>query len=1046
MPILNPNDASQLDRHLTRFFEVDDGERANVLRQMFVGEMDFESAQGVVPLQPSPRHVILPETGELIATAEGFNVVYVALNLAETDRVRKSEAVQVAKRIESVLGPDMVVLLANTSVSQLHFIHPVFDTDTPTLRRMVIERDLPRRTVVQQLSKCYYEWHRKTLRQALLLAYDIEAVTSRFFDEYRIAFEQVEISIEGFGTDKNEQDARHLFTQTLFNRLMFVYFVSRKGWLSFEGDHEYLAAIWKSHGLTSSDVSFYDLRLKTLFFTGLNNEQSIDIVRNGEVIKSLIGEVPFLNGGLFEITSIEKDHSIEVPDDAIESILGPTGIFERFNFTVMESTPFDVEVAVDPEMLGKVFEELVTGRHDSGSYYTPRSVVSFMCREALKGYLVNSVSEASAVAITSFVDDRDPSGLTVEQARDISSSLEQVTVVDPASGSGAYLLGMMQELVELSQALFSNDLSATPRGLYDLKLHIIEQNLYGTDADDFAVSIAMLRLWLSLAIEFEGNYPPPLPNLDFKIICGDSLSGHSPRHPGQYQLFQNQVEIIADQITELKHLYVEAWGGEKKNLRNQILELESELTGFQSHSYFPSNSINWRTKFAEVFTSSDGFDIVLANPPYVRMELLDNKSEKLYKDNFSTVSAPRADLYVYFYELAHQLLRDGGSVALITSNKFFSAAYGERLRSYLHSSFSINSITNFGDLPIFGAAAYPAIFIAQKGNSGDQYELTVTQLEKPLRSQFKKSETAVTEESVGRAVSDIDGLINRHGWTDYPATELSKGNWTLIDPSMSEILSNLIDSFPNLNEVLDGQLYRGVVSGLDDAFVVDSATAKKLVTDDPNSAEILKPWLAGRDIKRWSPKSRDLQLIFCNRGIDIDSYPAVRQHLKKHKARLEKRATAHVHPWYELQQPQTGIFEHFSRPKIVWPSICKPNELKFCLDETGAFVNSKVYFIPEGYTWLLAILNSSVGLFVMGSLSTRLRGGYLELKSESVVGKMPIPAVTDEQKAEIESLVNSASSNGNSKNDAAIDSIIYKLYGLSEESQNLIESVRTEST
>ena len=197
-----------------------------------------------------------------------------------------------------------------------------------------------------------------------------------------------------------------------------------------------------------------------------------------------------------------------MPDEAIGQVL--TGLFDRFNFTVMESTPFDIEVAVDPEMLGKVFEELVTGRHDSGAYYTPRPVVSFMCREALKAYMEGQDTGLAPEAVARFVDHQDTDGLGVAQARRIAAALAEATVVDPACGSGAYLLGMMQELIELQTALYNA--GADAKALYDLKLEIIQRNLYGVDIDSFAVNIAMLRMWLSLAIDYEGATPEPLPN------------------------------------------------------------------------------------------------------------------------------------------------------------------------------------------------------------------------------------------------------------------------------------------------------------------------------------------------------------------------------------------------------------------------------------------------------------------------------------------------------------------------------------------------------
>ncbi len=241
-------------------------------------------------------------------------------------------------------------------------------------------------------------------------------------------------------------------------------------------------------------------------------------------MESVFGSVPFLNGGLFEETDLDRRPGVTVPDGAVERVL--RGLFDRFNFTVMESTPFDIEVAVDPEMLGKVFEELVTGRHESGAYYTPRPVVSFMCREALKGFLEGRDVGLPPEAVARFVDEHDASGIPLASAPKVGAALDEATIVDPACGSGAYLLGMMQELVELQTALYN--VRADDRSLYDLKLHIIQRNLYGVDNDEFAVNIAMLRMWLSLAIEYEGERPEPLPNLDFKVVRGDSLLGPDP--------------------------------------------------------------------------------------------------------------------------------------------------------------------------------------------------------------------------------------------------------------------------------------------------------------------------------------------------------------------------------------------------------------------------------------------------------------------------------------------------------------------------------------
>ena len=520
MPIQNRDDAAEVETRIASIFAAPPNGRANAIRRLFVETLDFSGASGQVSLAGAAANAVLPDAAERIAVLDGVSVVFVPLNIEGTDRVRKAEVDTAARLIADQLGDDLLLVFTNTSASQLHFILPKFEGTRPTLRRMVVERDLPQRTAVERVSTIFWK-HRDIgiISRALNEAFDVEPVTKDFFAEYKRIFENAMGTVTGFGEEETEN--KRTFVQTLFNRLMFVYFLSRKGWLRFDGNADYLNALWQDYGKGLGDVNFHRDRLRPLFFSGLNNPNSRDLT---EGLRTVIGDVPFLNGGLFEETELDKRNGIAVPDEAIRQLL--TGLFGRFNFTVMESTPFDIEVAVDPEMLGKVFEELVTGRHDSGAYYTPRPVVSFMCREALKGYLEGQDTGLEAESIDRFVDHHDTEGTGVAQARRVAEALAEVTVVDPACGSGAYLLGMMQELIELQVRLFN--VTQDSKSLYDLKLEIIQRNLYGVDIEDFAVNIAMLRLWLSLAIDYEGATPEPLPNLDFKVVCGDSLLGPAP--------------------------------------------------------------------------------------------------------------------------------------------------------------------------------------------------------------------------------------------------------------------------------------------------------------------------------------------------------------------------------------------------------------------------------------------------------------------------------------------------------------------------------------
>ncbi len=396
-----------------------------------------------------------------------------------------------------------------------------------------------------------------------------------------------------------------LFTQRLFNRLLFIVFLERKGWLVPPdltglgrpvGSGEYLAALWDAHRHSerSEESNFYRDRLKLLFFAGLNNPGSVDItgIKADGPLAAMIGRVPYLNGGLFEKEALDEREDIVVPDAVFTPLFAD--LFYHYNFTVTESTPLDVEVAVDPEMLGKIFEELVTGRHESGSYYTPKLVVAFMCREALKGYLGDVCPRESPTAIAAFVEERDPAALHNPEA--VLEALKRVKVCDPACGSGAYLLGMLHELLDLRVCLFAaRGLDA--QTLYKRKLEIIQNNLYGVDLDPFAVNIARLRLWLSLIVDYDGDDPPPLPNLEFKIEVGDSLTAPAPA-PLQPDLFRQQ--DVAD-FFALKGQFMTAHGPEKRDLKAKIDALRTAIAAWAGEES-GADAFDWAVDFAEVFT------------------------------------------------------------------------------------------------------------------------------------------------------------------------------------------------------------------------------------------------------------------------------------------------------------------------------------------------------------------------------------------------------------------------------------------------------------
>lgn len=598
------------------------------------------------------------------------------------------------------------------------------------------------RTFVEQIGRADFSSIEKITE-----AFSVEPVTKEFFRQFREIFEEAEATIKL----KWSEEKKRLYTQRFFNRVLFITFLERKGWLTFNGRKDYLKALFADYYENTRDknANFHRSRLNTLFFMGLNHPSG-DKRQKAEYkpILSLIGDVPYLNGGLFEEEEDDKDGPT-FSDAIIAKVLNE--LVYQFNFTVTESTPLDVEVAVDPEMLGRIFEELVTGRHESGSYYTPKPVVAFMCREALKGYLATALPAESAEGLALFVDKNDAK--LVRNPMQVVDALRAVKVCDPACGSGAYLLGMLHELLEQYAVIFAQH-QKDGQTIYQTKLDIIQNNLYGVDKDDFAVNIARLRLWLSLIVDFEGGTPPPLPNLDFKIECGDSLTAPDPSGGLQPDMFRyGQVR----DFLALKNEFMDLHEGseKKKKLGKQIDELKKQIEEWAHPKGYDkeSDSFDWQVDFAEVFApelaqstlggkmagmvnttkgqmeltdapKEGGFDIILANPPYGAT--VDTKVRDIYFDSKSENGQSR-DTYGLFIVRALQLLRRKGQFCFIVSDTWRTIETHKYLRKKILKSTTVAHVI---DLPswIFNATVNTSILTLSKTIAPDSHKIITSEL------------------------------------------------------------------------------------------------------------------------------------------------------------------------------------------------------------------------------------------------------------------------------------------------------------------------------
>ncbi|RIK00055.1 MAG: hypothetical protein DCC46_07050 [Armatimonadetes bacterium] len=608
----------------------------------------------------------------------------------------------------------------------------------------------------------------RALYDAWLAACSVETLTKEFFTKLSELFFDTSDSVATRFPDENE---RRLFVQTLFNRLIFLRFVEEKGWMRIDGRYDYLQALWEK--ARDSNQPLWPTRLNALF--GAVNHPISDKVH--EVAKPIIGTVPYLNGGLFEDDSRFADPTVQFPDVVFDRLVGAEGLLYRYLFTVEESTPLDVQVAVDPEILGKIFEQLTiaTKRHDTGSYYTPREIVQFMCREALVGYLtsprpsgVRELPEAKARAL---VYDHDDSTLTNQEGNQAFEALKAIKVVDPACGSGAYLLGMLQELYALFEKLRRSDrkFSDDPaKEAHERKLWIIENNIYGVDLQAFATNTAMLRLWLTLLVEDSGETPQPLPNLEYKIETGDSLLGPDPSQPIDWSKVQRGLDFegldeTVDALRKLRANYQDSHGPAKAEVKAKfeakLAELREKVTGSPIKN---SANFHWQVEFFDVFlddpnTRQPGFDVVIMNPPYVSRNVLRRQSAEIVRilqSNYETTSGRDFDLFGCFIERGVEMLRPQAMLTLIVASGWYSGSGFSALRRFVASKTDPRFFVNL-PYDIFAAAwVDTTILIASRRATPTGWPRESSCLAR-LRN-FEKREKIAAREDFERGSATVD--------------------------------------------------------------------------------------------------------------------------------------------------------------------------------------------------------------------------------------------------------------------------------------------------
>ena len=701
--------------------------------------------------------------------------------------------------------------------------------------------------------------------------------------------------------------------------------------------------------------------------------------------------------------------AMQVDDGVLKGII--RGLYypeSPYEFSVL---PVDVLGQVYEQFLGRVIrlddghtatvEDKPEVRKAGGVYYTPTYIVDYIVEKtvgkSLDGKRAGPKGDAS-----------------------------RLKVVDPACGSGSFLIGAYQYLLDWHRDRYVEDgpenwskvLYEGPGGQHHLtideKKRILLNNIYGVDIDPQAVEVTKLSLLLkvlegeseaSLATQLRMFQERALPDLDGNIKCGNSLIG-----PDFYD-------------------------------SEQMVLLDEE-------EHYRINVFDWKAAFPQVFGDDSGFDAVIGNPPYIRMEAF--ALLKQYLRNRYYVHAERADLYAYFVEKGLDLLKNDGRLGLIVSNKFIRAKYGKPLRTMVSRTATIDTIADFAGADVFqGATVRTVVLVAAKGSHSDGNN-KVTYVPVPNERQLL---------NIASSGSTIQAYSDANSYTIAP-TALTPNEWQLLPEGYVATLEKIRKDSQSLSVWLHGTTLFGLKTGLNDAFMINESTKNELIAKDEASADVIKPVLFGRDVRRYSVEFLDRYVIYLHPKLNVQDYPAIKAHLIRYKDALERRAASQK--WFELQQPATSLMEHNREPKIVYPIIA--NECRFALDTRGYFINDKLFTLPSNDTSLLAVLNSRLANFYFGCVCAALEGSgsrYLEFRAQ-YVDEFPMPSdfSNSEQRSELASLAKrmlalhgrlkearigrerTVIGHQISATNRQIDDLVFELYGLTNEEIAIVEDAK----
>ena len=941
----------------------------------------------------------------------------------------------------------------------------------------------------------------------------------------------------------NADDTHQLDTKLirLITRLMFVWFIKQKDLVPANlFDKEELKLYLKNFDPMSMDsANYYQGILQNLFFATLNRPiKNITYDKDGheiierrgfahlkdkpdvkslyryqelfkiseEQITRLFEFIPFINGGLFEC--LDKNKTSDGVDQAyyddgfsrnntirdghwtrrafvpnklfFDPEDGIISIFNRYNFTVEENSPSEQQVALDPELLGKVFENLLgaynpeteqTARNQSGSFYTPREIVNYMVDISLQLYL-GDTDEVKALFAEEFEYDESKR----EFYKEVIDKLKNIKVLDPACGSGAFPIGMLNRIVKLLQ-----DLKA-PGNKYDLKLQIMENCIYGGDIQTIAAQITKLRFFISLVCDCEkSNNPdenygiPNLPNLETHFVSCDSLI--ALKKPQQYSLFEQDVLALKKKLQVVRHEHFMAKTVyQKTKLRDRDKELRDELAQMLTDDNVIASAdakqlVSWnpydqnsKASFFDpewMFGIRDGFDVVIGNPPYLRIQGI-RETNPDYADFLSRnykAATGSFDLFVCFVERSMLLTNNNGFVNFIMPIKWSNGSFGKGLRKIVSEKHAAQRIINFGAYQVFNASTYTALQWFKKGSPN----LLYNELHQDLPS----------NEELSHYLERLDS----NSFSIIPATKFTESTWTLAQDDDNEILKALKRQPRTLGDVFD-KIFQGLATSRDDTYFFQHCKIKDGVVvgyskdlDDEISIELglVRPLLKGEDVHKYDDIATERMVLFPYKIVGDKAtlytedeisklFPLGYSYLKRSETILRNRERGrllHDAQWFRYIYPKNLTL--FNEEKLVAPEISYGGN--YAYDENGQFYSSTTVYgyikkanVKVSYKSLLAILNSSVMWYFIKCTGNVMRGGFYRFKT-NYVKPFPIPSDSAILAMEprllpiVDKILAARKHNANadiSKEEREIDDIVFDLYGLTKEERESIGYITIE--